>query len=52
MKRIMISLGVFLTLVLAISISSCSLENTNTFNLNADEIKEIVGTSQMQIHLI
>ena len=40
-------LCVFLALVLAISISSCSLENTNTFNLNADEIKEIVGTSQM-----
>ena len=40
-------LCVFLTLVLVLSISSCRLENTNTFNLNADEIKEIVGTSQM-----
>ncbi|MBR3337327.1 MAG: hypothetical protein IKG26_09895 [Bacillus sp. (in: Bacteria)] len=40
-------LCVFLTLVLVLSISSCRLENTNTFNLNVDEIKEIVGTSQM-----
>ena len=45
-------LCVFLTLVLAISISSCSPNNTNKLKLNANDIKEIVGTSQMSNPII